>query len=133
MANYNTNYVNWGGTNEQSFPYLNNDAESLLWGSLDSAWNDIQIVGNVRYDSRKDFNAKLIKRNLDKLNRKRIIKLFSRIIGKEVFNESREINKDINIDFKNIQILKGPILEKKTITLSCKLGNNTYLSKRKLV
>ena len=58
--------------------------------------------------------------------------MISRILGDEVFAESREINTDINIDFKNVKILKGPILEKKTETLSCKLGNNTYLSKRKL-
>ena len=129
---YNTNYVHWGGTTEQSFPALNNDAQSLLWGSVNSGWNDVQVVGTIHYNSRKIFDEKLRKRNLDRLNRKRIIKLISRILGDEVFAESREINTDINIDFKNIKILKGPILEKKTVTLSCKLGNNTYLSKRKL-
>tara|TARA_Y100000310_G_C20423003_1_gene687582 strand:- start:349 stop:762 length:414 start_codon:yes stop_codon:yes gene_type:complete len=132
---YNTNYVYWGGTTEQAYPALNNDVQSLVWGSLDSKWNDVQIVGATKY-KRRDLYDSLRKRDLDRANAlknaKKYIRLISRILGDEVYTESKETNPDIKVNYENIKILNKPILEKNNITLSCELNDNIYTLTREL-
>ena len=112
MSN-NTNYVNWGGTNEQSFPYQNNEAESLVWGTLNSTWSDVQIVGAISRAS-----VQVVKKQKRIEEAKKIIKLISRINGKKIFDSYYQINEDVKIWADDITMRRGPILKKRIIELS---------------
>ena len=102
MSNGNTNYVNWGGTTEQSAPYTSTEAESLIWSEVDFTWDDVQLLGKIATARRKKtLDDYLIKHPEDK---KRLIRLICKVKGITVYDEQKAVSSG-KIDVKDIDFL----------------------------
>ena len=101
MSN-NTNYVNWGGSSEQSAPYISTEVESFVWSKVDFTWDDVQLLGKIASARRaKTLDDYLIKHPKD---RKRLIRLICKIKGITVYDEQKAAGSG-KIDVKDIDFL----------------------------
>ena len=112
MADYNTNYVNWVGTTEQSTPHISTEAEGLVWSSVDFTWEDLQLIGKITSLRKgKTLDDYLVRRPDDK---KKLIRLICKVKGIEVYDESKEAE-DIKINVKDIDLLINEAFKQMTV------------------
>ena len=101
MSN-NTNYVNWGGTTEQSAPHISTEVEGFVWSKTDFTWEDIQLLGKIASARRaKTLDDYLVTHPKDK---KRLIRLICKVKGITVYDEQKAAGSG-KIDVRDIDFL----------------------------
>ena len=107
MSN-NTNYVNWNGMTESSFPNINTEAESLTWSGVDFTWDDVQLLGKIASHRRgRTLEDYLVKQPDDK---KKLIRLICKVKGIEVYDEEKEVENS-KIDVKDVDLLINEVFK----------------------
>ena len=102
MSNGNTNYVNWGGTTEQSAPQISTEAESLIWSEVDFTWDDIQLLGKIATARReKTLDDYLANKPEDE---EKLIRLICKVKGITVYDEQKFAGSG-KIDVRDIDFL----------------------------
>ena len=112
MSNGNTNYVNWGGTTEQSAPQVSTEAESLIWSEVDLTWDDVQLLGKIATARReKTLDDYLASSPEDE---EKLIRLICKVKGIKVYDEQK-MAKKMKVDIKDVDLLIKEVFGRITV------------------
>ena len=101
-----SNFIQWNGIAEDG------TANDITWGNADYTWGDFQIITEVadiagkgtyaRKERQKKLDEYLEK---DKEKKKRLIHLICRVGGEKVYDETKEINDDVEVTIDDVEML----------------------------